>query len=144
MFAPVGEFERQENERLAPAMEDNANDRAILVASLNEARKQAAKAKGDLDRRNARQRTKEISEELRNLPQMYSRQLTADDITPEAVASRLHQQGGRLAIVSAEGGIFEQIAGRYSKSGMPNLDVFLKGHAGDDIRVDRVSKDRLR
>lgn len=43
--------------------------------------------------------------------------------------------------MSPEGDLFDLIAGRYSKKG-PNLGVFLKGHAGDDVRVDRVNKDR--
>jgi replicative DNA helicase len=63
--------------------------------------------------------------------------LVADDITPEASKSLLAEQGGRLAILSAEGGIFATIAGRYS--GVPDLDVFLKGHAGDMLRVVRKS-----
>lgn len=62
-------------------------------------------------------------------------QLLADDITPEAAKTLLAAQGGRLAIMSAEGGIFQTIAGRYS--GTPDLDVFLKGHAGDTLRVTR-------
>ena len=66
--------------------------------------------------------------------------LISDDITPETVASRLAQQGGRLALLSAEGGIFDTIAGRYS--GTPNLEVFLKGHAGDLLVVDRQGRDR--
>lgn len=43
----------------------------------------------------------------------------------------LHEHGDRLAILSPEGGIFDLIAGRYSSTGAPNLDHFLKGHAGD-------------
>lgn len=66
--------------------------------------------------------------------------LVADDVTPEAAASLLSEQGGRLAILSAEGGIFDTIAGRYS-SNVPHLDVFLKGHAGDPLRVDRRGRD---
>lgn len=66
--------------------------------------------------------------------------LVADDATPEAVASLLAGQGGRLAIVSAEGGIFDIIAGRYS-SGIPHLDVFLKGHAGDPLKIDRKGRE---
>jgi len=62
--------------------------------------------------------------------------IVADDVTPEAAGSLLAEQGGRLAIISAEGGIFDIIAGRYS-SNVPNLDVFLKGHAGDPLKVDR-------
>lgn len=62
--------------------------------------------------------------------------LVADDITPEAAGSMLIEQGGRLAIVSAEGGIFDTFAGRYSK-GIPNIDLALKGHAGDPFKMDR-------
>ena len=66
-------------------------------------------------------------------------QLVADDVTSEKAQSILADQGGRLAVLSPEGGIFATIAGRYS--GTPNLEVFLKGHAGDMLRVDRRSRD---
>jgi len=65
--------------------------------------------------------------------------LVADDITPEAAASLLAEQGGRLAIISAEGGIFDIIAGRYSRS-IPNMDLWLKGHSGDPLKVDRKGR----
>ncbi|MGW6505111.1 YfjI family protein [Nonomuraea angiospora] len=61
--------------------------------------------------------------------------LMADDVTPETASSILVEQGGRLAVLSAEGGIFATLAGRYS--GTPNLDFFLKGHAGDPLIIDR-------
>jgi replicative DNA helicase len=65
--------------------------------------------------------------------------LLADDVTPEAAASLLAEHGGRIAISSAEGGIFDVLAGRYSR-GVPNLDWALKGHAGDPLRVDRKGR----
>ncbi len=65
--------------------------------------------------------------------------LVADDVTPEAAASLLAEQGGRLAVLSAEGGIFATLAGRYS--GAPNLEVFLKGHSGDLLVVDRKGRE---
>jgi hypothetical protein len=65
--------------------------------------------------------------------------LVADDVTSETAASLLAEQGGRLAVLSAEGGIFATLAGRYS-NGVPSLEVFLKGHAGDMLRVDRKSR----
>jgi hypothetical protein len=64
----------------------------------------------------------------------------ADDITPEKVASLLAEQDERLAIMSAEGDIFDTMAGRYGASGMSNLGVFLKGYSGDSIRVDRMGR----
>ncbi|WP_410479284.1 DUF3987 domain-containing protein [Pseudonocardia sp. H11422] len=65
--------------------------------------------------------------------------MIADDVTPEAAASLLAKQGGRLAVLSAEGGIFTTLAGHYS-GGVPSLEVFLKGHAGDLLRVDRKGR----
>jgi hypothetical protein len=64
--------------------------------------------------------------------------LLIDDSTPEALTSLLAAQGGRGAVMSAEGGVFDMIAGRYSK--FPTFDVYLKGHAGDELRVDRVGR----
>jgi len=65
-------------------------------------------------------------------------QLVADDVTSEEAASLLAEHSGRLAVLSPEGGIFATIAGRYT--GTPNLEVFLKGHAGDMLRVNRRSR----
>jgi hypothetical protein len=75
---------------------------------------------------------------LRQLTVPAVPRLVADDITVEAAASLLAEQGGRLAVLSPEGGIFATLAGRYS--GSPNLEVFLKGHAGDLLRVDRKGR----
>ncbi|SDD94968.1 YfjI family protein [Actinokineospora iranica] len=65
--------------------------------------------------------------------------LIADDATPEVVATLLADHGGRIAVLSAEGGLFGTMGGRYS--GSPNLDVFLKGHAGDLHLVDRQGRE---
>jgi hypothetical protein len=66
--------------------------------------------------------------------------LIADDITPENLARRLAEQDGRLALLAPEGGFFGTLAGRYS-GGVPNLDTFLKAHAGEPIRVDRQGRE---
>jgi hypothetical protein len=64
--------------------------------------------------------------------------LIADDCTPEEAASLLAEQGGKLAVMSAEGGPFVSLTGRYSRE--PNMEVFLKGWSGDMLRVDRKSR----
>ncbi|MFI1867395.1 YfjI family protein [Streptomyces jumonjinensis] len=66
-------------------------------------------------------------------------QLVADDVTPESLATLLAEQDGRISVLSPEGGIFDIIAGRYS--GAPNMEIFLKGHAGDMVRVNRQGRD---
>jgi hypothetical protein len=67
--------------------------------------------------------------------------LLAEDATPEALASLMAEQGGRMAVLSDEGDVFELMAGRYSKDrSMPNLAVYLKGWDGGTLRVDRKGR----
>jgi hypothetical protein len=68
------------------------------------------------------------------LPQLFT-----NDITPESLATLVHEQQGRLAIFSDEGGILETLAGLYSQ-GNANIDILLKGIDGGDVRIRR--KDR--
>jgi len=64
--------------------------------------------------------------------------LMTDNATPESVEIALRDQGGRLICAGAEGGVFDIMSGQYS--GKPNFDVFLKGHAGEEHRVLRVTR----
>lgn len=79
-----------------------------------------------------------IAAELIKVPEPL--RLWVDDVTPEALASILAGQHGRLAVLSAEGGLFGLLAGRYSATGSPNFEVVLKAHAGDALRVDRKGR----
>jgi replicative DNA helicase len=66
--------------------------------------------------------------------------LMTDDVTPESCVSLMAAHGGRIAVLSAEGDVFATLTGtRYSAA--PNLGVFLKGHAGDKIQVDRKGRE---
>ena len=66
-------------------------------------------------------------------------ELLADDITPEKIPLILAEQGGRLAIASPEGDLFELVS-RYTKTGGANIDVLLKAYTGEDLRVDRIGR----
>jgi len=68
-----------------------------------------------------------------------SPRLIVDDVTSEALAMRLAEQGGRLGLFSAEGGPFELMAGRYTE-GTSNFELYLKAHSGDAHLVDRVGR----
>ncbi|MDQ7910778.1 YfjI family protein [Phytohabitans sp. ZYX-F-186] len=91
-----------------------------------------AAKKGDRDALDAAQEAAKKAEEIQ-IPVWP--QLTIDDSTPEALVSVLAEQGGRVAAISAEAGVFEALTGRYAKKA--NLDAVLKAHAGDTIRVTR-------
>ncbi|MFF5265386.1 DUF3987 domain-containing protein [Actinomadura viridis] len=62
-----------------------------------------------------------------------------NDSTVEKVTSRLAEQGGRFAVLAPEGGKLFSIAGGHY-SGKADLGVFLSGHAGEEIRLDRMGR----
>lgn len=66
-------------------------------------------------------------------------QLWTDDATPEAFVRRLYEHGGRMSIMSTEGGVFQIMAGRYGE--MSNLEPYLKAWSGDEIVVDRIGRE---
>lgn len=106
-------------------------------ARCKELEKRAGKIDGPAERKRI---TDEIAEIRLNIPPVpeFPRVLVGD-VTMEALAKILAGSHGRVALFDAEGGLFETLAGRYS-SGVPNLDVLLKSHPGDHIRVDRVGR----
>ena len=132
---PLFDFESALRDERRAEVARRASDRKILERQLTDAEAAAAKAKG-VEAMVARDEAGRLAEELVELPVIAMPRLVVDDITPEALCSRLAESGGVVSVLSAEGGLFETMAGRY-QGGVPNLDAFLKGHAGDIIRVDR-------
>ncbi|KAB2371120.1 DUF3987 domain-containing protein [Actinomadura montaniterrae] len=62
-----------------------------------------------------------------------------NDSTTEKVTSRLAEQNGRYAVLAPEGGkLFSIAGGRYS--GNVDIGVFLSGHAGEEIRTERMTR----
>jgi hypothetical protein len=137
-IAPVQEVERREQERMAPAIAEAASAHRVLEQRLKHLEGAAAKTKSSSDTAGLREEVKQVARELAahqvpELPQLY-----CDDETPENLAKLLALHGGRMLQASAEGTAFEIVKGRYSET--PNFDVYLKGHAGDPMRVGRVSR----
>ncbi len=134
---PIGQYEAEEAERMKPEIAEAETRLKIAEAARDRAQTAAAAAKTSAERA---KHTEEAAAQARDVAQMtvpVAPRLVVDDITPEALASMLAEQGGRIALMSPEGDIFDIMAGRYSANGAPNLGVFLKGHAGDTLRVNR-------
>lgn len=134
---PLYAAERDLTEAVKAEQAEAVLMRDIAVKAAKVAMDKAASGKGDRDALTAEAISASAQAEAITVPP--TPRLIADDVTPEAVGSLLAEHGGRLAIISAEGGIFETISGRYS-NGVPSLDTWLKGHAGDPLRVDRKGR----
>lgn len=134
--APLRSIERAEIKRFGAEVERLTQERRILETALAAAEKRAAKAPAE-ERDAAFQEAEELRQQLPSIP--APPRLLADDVTPEQLVTLLRQNQGRIALMSAEGGVFGMMGGRYN-NGTPNLDVYLKAHSRDFIRVDRVNR----
>ena len=138
LLAPLEEKEKELRGEAAPDIELAKAHLDILNARLNEAKRAAAKA-GESQKGDALALIKELTQAIATFEIPPMPRLLADDATPEAVASLLANNHGRLTIASPEGGLFEMFAGRYSNN-IPNIGVYLKAYSGDTLRVDRKSR----
>lgn len=129
---PITAYEAEENKRRAPLIEESKMKLRVLeqeqkAMESKMAKKQDVKEEDFLS----------IASEIAAFKVMQPLKLYVDDITTEKLSSAL-SENGRTAILSSEGGIFDLLAGLYSKN--VNIDVFLKAYSGDTIRVDRIGR----
>ena len=133
MIKPVNLFEKEYNKIHAADVEKSRMQKRILEKRQHSVEDKIAKGKADESELDS------IVSEIAKFKELSPMQLYVDDVTPEKLISVMAEQGGIASVISAEGGIFDQLAGgMYSKS--VNIDVFLKGHAGDTIRIDRIGR----
>lgn len=131
--SPMFEFQKNENERLAPAIaEYRAKQKSLsnMFESLTKGKN------ADTDK------AQEIAMELENLKPVNRLTLNITDCTPESLTAELADNNELMGILDDECGIFEILAGLYSK-GTPNIDIFLKGYDGSPLVVTRRSKDNI-
>jgi replicative DNA helicase len=134
---PLVNFDRDEAARMQTIVLEAITARKVAERAADAAQATAGKATGDgADAALAEAIAAAARAEAIHVPSIP--RLLADDATPEALATLLADHG-RISLLSPEGGVFDMMAGRY-QSGGPSLDVHLKGHAGDAIRVDRKGR----
>ncbi|MCL2776181.1 MAG: YfjI family protein [Oscillospiraceae bacterium] len=131
---PLVQYELQENRRLAPLIEQNKMEKSVL-----ENRRKILEAQFSKDKDSDAAQMRELSDEISEFKDVKPCRLFYDDITPQKLATVLSDNGGKTAILSSEGGIFDILAGKYSNN-TPDIDIFLKAHSGDSIRVDRQGR----
>jgi replicative DNA helicase len=134
MTRPVADFEGQQAAAALPGITETATLRRIADQAAATAEAAAGKAPASQQEEARAEAIARAAEASALVVPAVPRWLV-DDATPEALAGLLATYG-RIALLSAEGDVFDQMAGRYNQAG-PNLGVYLKGHAGDLLKVDR-------
>lgn len=132
MIRPVEEYEKEENSRRTAEIVESRMIQDKLEKEKRSLVERASKGKATEEEVRAK------AAELAKFEPTKPLRLFVDDVTSEKLTSVLAENKGRAAVVSAEGGIFSIMSGLYNRN--VNIDVFLKGHSGDTIRVDRVGR----
>ena len=139
LTAPLLKWERIASEALKPEISSVKQKKMILDQKI---KAQLKKIQSDNYTEQDELSFRDMQSEFDNIKDPTPPRLWAQDITPEAILKKLHEHDGAFSIISAEGGIFDTIAGRYN-SNIPNLDGCLQSHSGDDIYVDRSGAEPL-
>ena len=133
MLRPLNAYEAQVNRRDAALVEASRMRKRVLEKKQKVLEDQIAKGKADM------KEVERIAAEIASFEEQQPLQLYVDDVTPEKLVSVLAVNKGRAALISSEGGIFDTLAGIYTRN--VNIDVMLKGYSGDPIRVDRIGRE---
>lgn len=134
--APLEEVEQRLCREMEPEVNRARIERDMLAARLEHLKKAAAKENKPEKRQALIDEAKDAAAELAESRAPASPKLiVSGDITPEALASMLAEQGGRLFLSSDEGELFEMAAGRYGNGA--NIETLLKAHTGGKVRINR-------
>jgi hypothetical protein len=134
---PLFEIEKQIKETGKSERALNRSLRKTLEMQLEQVQRKAAK---DYSPENMAE-VEAVTRKLENTPEVFEPAFIATDFTPEALNSLLSRNKS-IVCISAEGGIIETIAGRYS-NGVANLDPLLKGYTGENTIIQRKNAEPI-
>lgn len=130
MVKPLYEHEKLVNQQRRKQI----HEEEAVIASKEEALKEAQDS-GDFEKIISLQIEIDELKENQTQPLRY----TSDDFTVEALTTLMAKNNGRMAVISSEGGMFDNVTGRYSSKN--NFETLLKAYTGDTIRIDRKSRE---
>ncbi len=132
--APLLEWEREQQRQTAESLKYAHAQRQVQEELIRVAIAKAKRCQESADQHDLIRQVARLREEMELLP--VAPRLLADDATPEGLAALMAQHDQRIAMIEAEGGFLDILAGRYSH-GVPNLDAVLKAWSGEAVRIDR-------
>ena len=140
MSKPLYDFQTWQQKKMTEEVTEKENQRRIEDATLARLQKTAAQSENEEDRTRMVKESEILAQRIQANPVPKLPVFLSDDVTPEALGGLMAENQERLAILSAEGGIFGIMGGRYNERGGANLDLFLKAHSCDPWAVHRVGR----
>jgi hypothetical protein len=131
--APIYVHEKQLRLAAGPAVAAAASQLRCDEARLKILEKKIAA--GD---EGSRDEAIELAKRIATNPPVTLPALIVDDTTSAELAKLMQANDSRMASFSAEGGVFDIMAGKLG--GTPDFDIYLKAHSGDVFRQNRVTR----
>lgn len=135
MTKPFRQYEKEHKEEMTLPIENRKAERTALEKRKEVLEREYAKALNPV----YLEKIKEINKRLQEIHELYLPTLMADDATPEALVSLMHENEGKISIFSAEGDLFERFKNKNIEQ--VKYDVYLKPYSGDSLRTDRITRD---
>ena len=137
LIAPLVDYENEYNEDHKEEIEQNQTQFDCLTKRLEVLKKRYAE--GNEKFPVSYEEVEQAKRDLIGFKKKVYLRLRVNDITPEKLANIMAQQGGKVSIISSEGGIFTSFSGKYSQH--VNIDIYLLSHDGESFSADRMSRD---
>lgn len=134
---PVFKYVEEENEKRQPYIAEYELKKKIITGRLKNI--QDALAKMSKKNTYTMNDAIECQKELTELEEVRELKMILDDVTPESLVKAMQENNERMGIISAEGGIFGMLAGRYNNN--TNFDIFLKSYSGEYYSAVRIGRE---
>ncbi|MDB4634521.1 YfjI family protein, partial [Rubripirellula sp.] len=140
---PLRQVETELRKREGPELQKEQTRRDIQKGRFEKLKKTASGELNAEKRDKAEREAKELAVEIGEYKPLELPTLIVDDVTTEKLAQMMEANGERIASMSAEGDVFGLMKGRYA-GGQTDIGIYLKGHSGDSVSVDRVIRGPVR
>lgn len=137
LLAPVILWEAKRKDESAAEISEADTLRAINQRRIEKLQGDAAKEDSPVKRSELVREIAELREATPE-PKLPPRLFTGDT-TAERLQQMLMEHGGKMAVLTDEGGVFSVMAGIYT-GGEAYVDVFLQAYSASSVRVDRGSR----
>lgn len=140
---PLREFESELINDTKSSVAEELSRYRQAESRLRKLEKTAAESVDARKRDEAAMEALELASNLATWSKPEEPTLIVDDATSEKLAMMMQANGERIASMSAEGGVFDLMAGKYS-GGSTDINVYLMGHSGDALSVHRVIREPVK
>lgn len=140
MMKPIQDFQKEKNEDLKVAISQNHHERDLKEKKISAIKTRITNAKPE-QINDMEEQLKYAVEDFENSEEIHPPTYIADDTTPEVLAKLLQENQEKIGIISAEGGLFSSIKGKYSD--VSNYEVYLAGYSGDRMSTHRLTRDKV-